>query len=105
MSLVNPRAGILLREDSVLGDNLVSSQDALRSLPHPTPRWFAGYDNALKWLDGVSHALCMSPSLASGPYRPLRHFGNTPAPYAYRGLPAFALLSVAAQRRFALRHD
>ena len=52
---------------------------ALRSLPYPTPRWSAGYDSAHKWLDGISDALCMSPSLASG-LAPLRHCGNTLAP-------------------------
>ena len=51
----------------------------MRSQPHPTPRWSAGHDSVLKWLDGVSHALCMLTSLASG-LSPLRHCGNTPAP-------------------------
>ena len=61
VSLVIPRGSILLprglgrwRQPSLPGF-------ALRSLPYPTPRWSAGHDSALKWLDGVWDALCVLP--------------------------------------------
>ena len=46
------------------------------------------------WLDAVSNALCMSPPLTPGPAAPspLRPYARA---YAYRGLRAFASLSMA----------
>ena len=35
------------------------------------------------------------PYAGYGNLQPLRHFGHTPGLYAYRGLPAFASLSLA----------
>jgi len=60
------------------------------------PRWEALRDDS-QWLDGVSDALACR-LRGFGTFRSLRHFANTPAPYAYRGLPAscFALPRRAA---------
>ena len=47
-----------------------------------------------EWLDGVSDALCMLPPPASG-LSPLRHLRQHARADAYRGLRAFASLSLA----------
>jgi hypothetical protein len=61
VSLVIPRGGILLPRGLGPWRRPFVPGFALRSQPCPTPRWFAGHDSALKWLDGVWDALCMLP--------------------------------------------
>ena len=61
VSLVIPRGSILLPRGLGPWRQPSSPGFALRSLPYPTPRWSAGHDSALKWLDGVWDALCMLP--------------------------------------------
>ncbi|WP_296812162.1 hypothetical protein, partial [Thiocapsa sp.] len=61
MSLVIPRGGILLPRGLGPWRRPFVPGFALRAQSCPTPRWFAGHDCALKWLDGVWDALCMLP--------------------------------------------
>jgi hypothetical protein len=61
VSLVIPRGGILLPRGLGPWRRPFVPGFALRSQPCPTPRWSAGHDSALKWLDGVWDALCILP--------------------------------------------
>jgi hypothetical protein len=70
---------------TALGDGLLPRFAPLRAAAAPQARpdgaaW-AAHRPFDEWLDAVSDALCISPTLAPGP-RPLRHFGDTLAPTA-----------------------
>lgn len=83
VSLVIPRASILLREDSVLGDNLASSRirPAVAAAPDfPLVRRARQRPHMAQRRVGCALHVA---SAASG-LSPLRHCGNTPAPTPIR---------------------
>jgi len=65
------------------------------------PRWGALRHNSRKWLNGVSGCALHRPSAGCGISNPSTNSGPTPAPYAYRGLPALAPLSMAGSVRYS----
>ena len=97
LALVIPVGGSCCRQDSRNGDNLVVPRFALRPCASPHHRKLGAGYAALPQMAGrrVGCPYRFSPQ-APG-YLPLRHCENPSGPYAYRGLPAFASLSMAGR--------
>ena len=74
---------------STRSSTTITAPAALRALPCNTPRWFALQDNSHKWLDAIVGCLLCFPFGAQA------HVGQTVRPNRFRGLTAFASLSMA----------
>jgi hypothetical protein len=85
--------GTSVSPKSTRSSTTIIASAALRALRCDTSRWFASQDNSHKWLDAIVGCLLCFPFGAQG------HVAQKVQPNRFRGLTAFASLSLAVSER------